>query len=168
MPYICYKVKLSNMIYFLITLSAVVGMEFVAWFAHKYIMHGFLWNWHEDHHRPHFEKEGFFEKNDLFFIVFAIPSATCYILGSLGNGLFPFLFVGIGISIYGLIYFLIHDVYIHQRFKWFKHLDNSYSKGVLRAHGAHHANTGKEGCESFGLLVAEKKYFGKRVKESKK
>ena len=25
-------------------------MEGVAWAAHKYIMHGFLWHLHEDHH----------------------------------------------------------------------------------------------------------------------
>ncbi len=26
-------------------------MEFMAWFSHKYIMHGFLWHLHEDHHK---------------------------------------------------------------------------------------------------------------------
>lgn len=65
----------------LIILAAACGMELVAWVAHKYLMHGWLWSWHEDHHKPHFEKTGFFEKNDLFFIVFAIPSALCYMLG---------------------------------------------------------------------------------------
>lgn len=141
----------------------VVVMEFIAWFAHKYVMHGFLWVWHKDHHEPHFEKEGFFEKNDLFFLVFAIPSATCYIIG-LNSPYVIFLFIGIGISIYGFIYFLIHDVYIHQRFKWFKQLDNFYSKAILRAHGTHHAVTTKDGCESFGLLVINSKYFKKRRK----
>ena len=71
-------------------------------------------------------------------------------------------FIGVGISIYGLIYFLIHDVYIHQRFKWFRQLDSKYSRAILRAHGAHHAIQTKEDCESFGLLVVNKKYFGKR------
>jgi len=152
------------LLYVLITFGAFAGMEFVAWFAHKYIMHGFLWTWHEDHHKPHHDKDGFFEKNDLFFIVFAIPSATCYMLGGLIEGYFPLLFVGIGISIYGLVYFLIHDVYIHRRFKWFKQLDNKYSKGILRAHGAHHAKTTKEDCESFGLLIVGKQYFQKKSK----
>lgn len=144
-----------------VTLATIATMEFVAWFAHKYIMHGWLWNWHEDHHKPHFEKEGFFEKNDLFFLVFAIPSALSYIIGSSTSHFWLF-FVGVGISIYGLIYFLIHDVYIHQRFKWFRQLDNKYSRGILRAHGAHHAKHTKEDCESFGLLVVDKKYFKKR------
>lgn len=145
--------------YVLITLGAILTMEFVAWWAHKKLMHGWLWDWHEDHHLPHHEKDGFFEKNDLFFLVFAIPSATCYIIGLSQPGFFWLTFVGIGISIYGLIYFLIHDVYIHRRFKWFKQLDSRYSRAILRAHGAHHAKTTKEDCESFGLLLVHPKYF---------
>ena len=144
-----------------IVLTTTIIMEFVAWFAHKYVMHGFLWDWHEDHHKPHFEKEGFFEKNDLFFVVFAVPSAMCYMLGTFVPSLSFLLYVGIGISIYGLIYFLIHDVYIHQRFKWFKQLDSKYSRAILKAHGAHHAKRTKEDCESFGLLVVNKKYWRK-------
>ena len=155
------------LIYTLITLSAVVGMEFMAWFAHKFIMHGFLWNWHEDHHKPYHETEGFFQKNDRFFLVFAVPSSICYITG-LATPYFWVLFIGIGISIYGLIYFLIHDVYIHQRFKWFRQLDSKYSRAILRAHGAHHSQQTKEDCESFGLLVIDKKFFGKRSEWEKK
>lgn len=149
------------LIYTLVTIGAAATMEFVAWLAHKYVMHGFLWIWHEDHHRPHYEKKGFFEKNDLFFLVFAIPSASCYIFGSATPHFWVF-FIGVGISIYGLIYFLIHDVYIHRRFKWFQQLDSPYSRAILRAHGAHHAKHEKEDGESFGLLWVHKKYFGKR------
>ena len=154
---------MTVLIYIAITLLTVLAMEFVAWFAHKYVMHGFLWSWHEDHHDP-IHKTGFFEKNDRFFLVFALPSMTCYILGSLLADYRWLLFVGIGISIYGLIYFLIHDVYIHRRFKWFKQLDGKYSRAILRAHGAHHAIQTKEGCESFGLLIINPKYFKKRSK----
>lgn len=154
-------------LYIAIVLATVLGMEFVAWFAHKYLMHGWLWIWHEDHHKPHYEKEGFFEKNDLFFLVFALPSMTCYIIGSLFMDYRWVLFIGIGISIYGLIYFLIHDVYIHQRFKWFRQLDNKYSRAILRAHGAHHAKTQKEDGESFGLLIVNLKYFqGRKQSQS--
>lgn len=149
-------------IYILITVGAVAAMEFVAWFTHKYVMHGVLWIWHEDHHQPHHEGDGFFEKNDLFFFVFAIPSAFCYTVGLSYPGWFELTFVGIGISIYGVIYFLIHDVYIHRRFKWFKQLDNKFSRAILRAHGAHHAIQTKENCDSFGLLVVDKKFYNKK------
>ena len=154
------------LIYALITLGAFAGMEFMAWFTHKYVMHGLLWDWHEDHHKPQL-KNGFFEKNDRFFLVYAIPSMFCYIYGSLSPH-FWVLFVGVGISLYGLAYFLIHDVYIHRRFDWFKHLDSDYSRAVLRAHGAHHAKQSKEDCESFGLLVIAPKFFGKRNRTVKK
>ena len=146
------------LLYIAITLLTILGMEFVAWAAHKYLMHGWLWDWHEDHHKPGHEKDGFFEKNDRFFLVFAIPSALCYIIGS-ATPQFWLFFVGIGISIYGLIYFLIHDVYIHRRFKWFKQLDSPYSRAILRAHGTHHAKRTKEDGESFGLLIVHPKYF---------
>ena len=152
---------MNILVYVLITIAAVIAMEFVAWFAHKFVMHGLLWTWHEDHHKAKHEKHGFFEKNDLFFLVFAIPSAACYIFG-LSTPQFWLLFVGIGISIYGLIYFLIHDVYIHQRFSWFRQLDSKYSRAILRAHGAHHSKREKEDGVSFGLLVVHPKYFKKR------
>lgn len=147
----------------ILNLVIVIGtfllMEFVAWFAHKYVMHGLLWSWHEDHHLPHHDKHGFFEKNDRFFLVFAIPSAASFILGSTYSEWGGLFFVGVGIALYGLTYFLIHDVYIHQRFKWFKRLDSTYSRAILRAHGAHHAKTTKEDCESFGLLIVASKFF---------
>lgn len=158
---------MNILIYILITIGTALLMEFVACFVHKYIMHGFLWSWHQDHHNPH-TVEGFFEKNDLFFLVFALPSMACYMTGSMVEHLFPLFFVGVGISIYGLIYFLIHDVYIHQRFKWFKQLDNKYSRGILRAHGTHHAVQTKDDCESFGLLLVDRKYFGGRKSSLKK
>jgi len=158
---------MTALLYLCIILITVLAMEFVAWFAHKYVMHGILWSWHEDHHKPHFDKDGFWEKNDLFFLVFAIPSATCYIVGLNSPYLF-LLFVGIGISIYGLIYFLIHDVYIHQRFKWFRQLDNKFSRAILRAHGSHHAVTTKEDCESFGLLIVDSKYYLSRKQQKNK
>lgn len=148
-----------------ITLATVAAMEFVAWLAHKYVMHGFLWRWHQDHHDHRLKEGRFFEKNDLFFLVFAIPSMLCYILFSL-PGLGWLLWVAIGISIYGLIYFLIHDVYIHQRFSWFKQLDNRYSRAILRAHGAHHARQTKEEGVSFGLLVVDPKFFKKRSRSA--
>jgi beta-carotene 3-hydroxylase len=150
--------------YTLITLAAYVGMEFMAWFTHKFVMHGFLWNWHADHHQPKHEKDGFFEKNDRFFLVFAIPSMICYMTGGLTEH-FWVLFIGVGISLYGLTYFLIHDVYIHRRFSWFRQLDGKYSRAILRAHGTHHSKRTKEDGESFGLLVVHPKFFRSRQRQ---
>ncbi len=150
----------------LLILGTVVAMEFVAWLAHKYVMHGWLWRWHRDHHNPELKEGHFFEKNDLFFLVFAIPSMMGYIISVLPGWGWT-LWVAIGICLYGLIYFLIHDVYIHRRFSWFRQLEGRYSRAILRAHGAHHARRTKEGCESFGLLVVAPRYFLNRRRSGK-
>ena len=149
---------MNALLYIAIVLLTAATMEFVAWAAHKYLMHGWLWSWHADHHKPHFEKEGFFERNDLFFLVFAVPSAASYMLGSIYEIAWLFC-IGIGISVYGLIYFVVHDVFIHRRFRWLDKLDFWYTRAITRAHGAHHAVTTKDSGESFGLLVVDSKFF---------
>ena len=68
------------MIIAIVTIATFFFMEFVAWFAHKYVMHGFLWNLHEDHHVRD-NHDDFFEKNDYFFIIFAIPAMFAFIFG---------------------------------------------------------------------------------------
>jgi len=52
-------------------------MEFMAWFSHKYIMHGFLWPLHKDHHIK--DHKSWFEKNDLFFFFYALVS-SCFVI----------------------------------------------------------------------------------------
>ena len=139
----------------IITAFIFILMEFVAWFTHKYIMHGFLWNLHEDHHVG---KPGFFEKNDSFFLIFAIPGSLCSIYGALHNYSFVF-FIGLGITLYGLAYFLVHEIFIHQRFKVFKNANNTYLLALRRAHKIHHKHLGKEDGECFGMLIVPFKYF---------
>ncbi len=154
---------MNTILFIALCLGAVMMMEFVAWSAHKFLMHGPLWNWHADHHKKDHASGSWWEKNDRFFLVFATPGISCLIAGSFTSmtWLFP---IGLGITIYGVIYFLIHDVYIHRRFKWFRHLDSKYSRAVLRAHGAHHAKTTKEECESFGLLAVNSKFLKRERK----
>lgn len=140
----------------LIVLAAFLMMEAVAWFTHKYIMHGLLWNLHKDHHRK--ESPGFFEHNDFFFLIFAIPGIIALYLGS-QNG-FNFLFwIGLGITLYGFAYFFVHDIFIHQRFKLLRNTDNPYFKALRRAHKMHHKHLDKEEGECFGMLWVPMKYF---------
>lgn len=140
----------------LIVLAAFLMMEAVAWFTHKYIMHGLLWNLHKDHHRK--ESPGFFEHNDFFFLIFAIPGIIALYLGS-QNG-FNFLFwIGLGITLYGFAYFFVHDIFIHQRFKLLRNIDNPYFKALRRAHKMHHKHLDKEKGECFGMLWVPMKYF---------
>jgi beta-carotene 3-hydroxylase len=143
--------------YILITLAVFLLMECVTWLTHKFVMHGFGWFLHEDHHQPKYQG---FEKNDIFFIVFATPSILLFYFGTYTEYTFLF-FIGLGILFYGLAYFLVHDVLIHQRFKWFKHTNNRYLKGLRKAHKIHHKHLGKEEGECFGMLFVPFKYFKK-------
>ena len=138
-----------------ITILSFFFMEFVAWFTHKYIMHGFLWRLHKDHHQPNPNKT--FEKNDSFFIIFAVPGIIGVLIG-VSNFSWPF-WVGLGISLYGLAYFLIHDIFIHQRSKFFRHSSSRYLNALRRAHKIHHKHLGKENGENFGMLLFPLKYW---------
>jgi len=126
-------------------------------------MHGFLWYLHKDHHQ---KSEGFFEKNDAFFLIFAIPSWLCIMLG-LQNKNYIAAAVGFGIALYGLAYFIVHEVIIHQRFKWFTKSNNTYIKTIRWAHKMHHKHLDKYEGESFGMLWVAKKYWNK-IRNDKK
>jgi len=139
-----------------IYLATFFSMEFMAWFTHKYVMHGFLWHIHADHHKK--DHDSWFERNDLFFIFYAVVSMGCIILWS-EYGVWFALPIGIGIFSYGLAYFMVHDIFIHQRFKIFKKADNIYAKGIRRAHKIHHKHIGKKERENFGMLIVPFKYF---------
>ena len=140
----------------LIFLGTFFIMEFNAWFTHKYVMHGFLWNLHKDHH--HKDHDSWFERNDAFFIFYAVVSMTCFYLWSY-EGVWFTLPIGLGILMYGIAYFVVHDIFIHQRFKWLRNIDNKYARGVRRAHKIHHKHLGKGEGENFGMLIVPFKYF---------
>ncbi len=142
--------------YIFITVLTFIIMEGITWCTHKFVMHGFLWYLHEDHHQPKYKD--LFEKNDAFFVIFALPSATLIILGTTPSLNWVF-FVGLGIMFYGAAYFLVHDVLIHQRFKWFKNTDSAYLKALRKAHKVHHKHLDKWDGECFGMLIVPKKYY---------
>jgi beta-carotene 3-hydroxylase len=127
-------------------------------------MHGFLWFLHEDHH---VKEPGFFEKNDAFFLIFAIPSWLCIMLGMM-NGYWVSVSIGAGIAVYGLAYFVVHEVFIHRRFNWFKNTKSVYLASVLRAHKMHHKHLGRQRGESFGMLIINPKYFRSELKARNK
>ncbi len=143
----------------LIVIGTFLGMEGVAWFTHKYIMHGFLWSWHRSHHRVH---DHALERNDLFALVFSIPSITLIVLGYEIESLEIMKYFGFGILGYGLFYFLFHDVIVHRRIKIKFKAKSKYLRRIINAHYVHHEKHNKEGAEAFGFLFAPKKYEPKR------
>lgn len=150
---------------FLIVFIAFIGMECVAWLTHKYVMHGLLWVLHKDHHKR--DDGAFFEKNDFFFLIFAIPGIVCMFFGMLDNYSFPF-WIGLGITFYGMCYFLVHDIFIHQRFRLFRNTDSLYLKAIRKAHKVHHKHLGKEEGECFGMLWVPLRYFKEAISVSSK
>ena len=63
----------------LIVVLTVVVMEGVAYSVHRWIMHGRLgWGWHESHHE---ERHGWFEKNDLYAVVFSVIVTGLFTIG---------------------------------------------------------------------------------------
>ncbi|WP_299526658.1 sterol desaturase family protein [uncultured Lutibacter sp.] len=142
--------------FIVITIVIFLLMEGVTWLTHKYVMHGLMWYFHEDHHQPKYQN--WFERNDVFFVVFAIPSILLFYFG-FQDGLNFLFFIGLGIFFYGLAYFLVHDVLIHRRFNWFNKTNNKYLIGLRKAHKVHHKHLGKEDGECFGMLFVPFKYF---------
>lgn len=138
----------------LVFLGFFIFMEAFAWFTHKYVMHGFMWIWHRSHHEP---RHGAFELNDLFGFMFAIPSVILIVLGS--DGFDWRFFAGLGIAGYGLAYFLVHDVFVHQRVKWLKRTNQPYFRAMRMTHHLHHAVHSKHGAEAFGFLFVLPKFY---------
>ena len=139
-----------------IVTGTFIFMEGVAWFTHKFVMHGIFWFLHSDHHKK--LEPGFLERNDFFFLIFAIPGITCLLIGAIYQQII-YTLIGSGITLYGACYFFVHDLFIHQRIKVLRNSNNWYLKGIRRAHKMHHKHTGKDEGECFGMLWVPKKYF---------
>jgi beta-carotene 3-hydroxylase len=155
------------MMNFLLVLFAFLFMEFVAWSNHKYIMHGFLWRWHADHHRkdhtadlPEQTEDKRFEKNDLFFLVYALPAIVLMIIGLMISA-YSLVYISIGITLYGFTYFVIHDIIIHKRIHipFLQNRQNSFIRSIVKAHRAHHWPKNRSDFNNFGLLVFHIRYF---------
>ncbi|MDB5119391.1 MAG: fatty acid hydroxylase [Sphingobacteriales bacterium] len=125
-------------------------------FIHKYLFHSLLWFIHKTHHKS--KANNFFEWNDIFSFGFAAFSIYLIIEGS--QDWSSSFWIGIGISLYRIIYFVLHDLSTHARFRTNKPR-NAYIKAIIRAHKIHHKSIYKHPSEEFGLLLVSKKYLHK-------
>ena len=140
---------MSILIPIAIVLATVASMEVMAYLSHRYIMHGWGWGWHRSHHVEH---DDIFERNDLYAIVFAVPAILLIYLGTEFEH--PVLWVGVGMTVYGFLYFVAHDGLVHERWPFRMVPKNSYLKRLVQAHRLHHAVRTRDGCVSFGFLYA--------------
>jgi beta-carotene 3-hydroxylase len=151
---------MGTLINVLLIVLAFFFMEFMAWFTHKYVMHGFMWFFHKDHHIRDGRK---IEWNDIFAVIFAVPSIFLIYLGVMTPNSYM-LSIGIGIMLYGMAYFLFHDVYVHQRIPVFKNFSNRYLRATVKAHKQHH-NPHAE--YNYGFLIAPMKYYVEEFSKKK-
>jgi len=137
------------------------AMEACAWLTHRYIMHGPLWFIHKSHHRP---RRGWFEMNDVFGLLFAAIAAPLFYYGLQGEPVL--LGMGLGMTGYGIAYFLVHDVLVHRRVGHRFTPARGYLRRVHQAHHMHHAVRERDGAVSFGFLVAPAPHvLAKKLKE---
>ena len=133
---------------FLLTVALMEGFAYV---MHRWVMHGPGWFLHASHHRA---RAGFWELNDLYFVIFAAPSILLLLGGvQLGWGNWATA-VGAGIAAYGAIYLGFHDIIVHRRLAHRYVPRSTYMKRIVQAHRLHHVVETREGNVSFGFLVA--------------
>jgi beta-carotene 3-hydroxylase len=132
-----------------IVTATVVAMEFVAFAVHKYLMHGPGWAWHRSHHEP---GGGWFEKNDLYAVLFAGLSLLFFSVAAYAWP--PLWWVGFGMAVYGVLYTFVHDGLVHRRFPFAGSPRSGYLKRLVQAHRLHHAVKEQDGAVSFGFLYA--------------
>ena len=141
---------MSILVNLAIVIVTVAAMEYAAYWVHRHVMHGASgWGWHASHHEAH---DDLLEKNDLYAVFFAGIAIALFWIGSAYWN--PIWWVGMGVSVYGLLYFIVHDGLVHQRWP-FRHVPRSgYLQRLYQAHKLHHAVEGRDGCVSFGFLYA--------------
>jgi beta-carotene 3-hydroxylase len=130
-----------------ITVVSFVLMEPVTYAAHRWLMHGPGIGLHCSHHRT--VRQGRFERNDLFPVLFAGVVLAGMAVGFNVPGWNDLVWVGIGITCYGSAYALVHDVYIHGRLSWFGSWRPEVLDRLAAAHRIHHLYGG----EPYGMLL---------------
>lgn len=130
------------------------AMEAIAWASHKWIMHGPLWILHRSHHG--LRRKGL-EANDAFGLFFSAVSIHFIWRGVHGHPLQ--LGLGLGMTLYGLAYLIIHDGIAHGRFGARTLPRHAYLRRLVRAHRVHHSRDAADGTRNFGFLWAPRPVF---------
>ena len=149
------------MIQFLVlTILGFVGLEAFSYVVHRWLFHGVLWRIHESHHVP---RKGIFELNDIFSLAFGSSAVLLMVFAEyplLESIAFP---IGLGITIYGIVYFIAHDLFTHRRFLPFGS-ENEVLLTIRAAHQRHHQSIEKKGLEPYGLFVFNFRRFFSKAK----
>jgi beta-carotene 3-hydroxylase len=130
-------------------LAGLAGMEAVAWASHRFLMHGSLWFLHKSHHA---RRRGGLEGNDAFGLFFSAVSIA--LVGTGVRGRPNLVWLGAGMTAYGLAYLVFHDVMVHGRFGRVGLPRHPYMLRLVRAHRLHHCGGARDGTRNFGFLFS--------------
>ena len=127
-----------------VVLAALVAMEGVSYLTHRFVMHGFGIGLHQSHHDP---DGGGFELNDLYPMMFSSVAIAAFAVGT-AVPVRNLVLIGVGITLYGVSYLFVHEIYIHRRLGWVK---GRYRvlEWMKSSHRIHHLYGG----EPFGMLL---------------
>jgi beta-carotene 3-hydroxylase len=137
------------------------GLELLSYALHRWVFHGLLWRVHRTHHVA---RHGPFELNDLFSVFFAFASIGLLIAGLHDPFGSPAFGIGAGFTVYGVLYFLIHDLFTHRRYLPFQSR-SPMLRLLKQAHLRHHHSAEKPGQEPFGLFLFDPRIVGERIRK---
>jgi beta-carotene 3-hydroxylase len=130
----------------MIALVAFAVMEPITAATHRWVMHGIGEFIHRSHHRP---RTALWEMNDWYPVIFAAVVNIGFFAGFNWRGFGALIPVGIGVTLYGAAYAIVHDVYIHGRLGWFANRRIAAFDRLADAHRIHHLYS----AAPFGMLV---------------
>jgi beta-carotene 3-hydroxylase len=128
-----------------LAVGAFVAMEGVSYAAHRWAMHGPGMGWHRSHHLP---PQGRLERNDRFPACFSVVGVALFALGTMGPAIGALVWVGIGVTAYGVVYLGVHEVAIHRRLP-VRAPRGAYVRWLRDSHRIHHLYGG----EPYGMLL---------------
>lgn len=129
----------------LLAVAAFFLMEPVIYLSHRFVMHGRGYRIHKSHHQAN---DGGFELNDLYPLMSAAVTVMGMAAGASLPRLEPLLWVGTGVTAYGLAYVFVHDLSIHRRLPWLSVPRVGVLEYLKAAHRIHHLYGG----EPYGML----------------
>lgn len=146
-----------------LTIFGFIGLEIFSYILHRWVFHGVLWRIHKSHHLA---TKDAFESNDIFSVIFGLSSILLLVFAEypLSESIaFP---IGLGIAIFGIFYFIVHDLFTHRRFLPFGS-GNKILLTIRAAHQKHHQTANKQGIEPFGLFIFNFGKFWRKIVETK-
>ena len=127
-----------------LALIVAILMEPVSAAVHRFIGHGPAWALHSDHHDPHSR----WERNDVIPLAFAGLAMVAFALSVNDPRLWWLFWTAVGVTVFGLTYALIHDVYIHRRIPILPRRI-PWLEPLRRAHLEHH----RTGVAPYGVIA---------------